>query len=229
VVYARTLGDTTYSFQVSGRLWRNSLVMMDRETGTSWSQVTGRAIEGAHRGAQLTKLEAVQTTWERWSGSHPDTRVLKKSEEVVGSRYQEYFDDPDRMGLFRAHWLVDRMPGKTLVFGAALGPYAVAVTEGVLDEAGLITAKLGEVQVVLSRGPEDGVRAFAARMDSEAIELFEDRETGKVMDIGGSTWDLGSGRCIAGPRRGDRLDTVAVTPVFWFAWSSFYPNTLVID
>jgi hypothetical protein len=24
-------------------------------------------------------------------------------------------------------------------------------------------------------------------------------------------------------------ETVAVTPVYWFAWSSFYPNTQVVD
>ena len=58
MVYARTLGGRTYTFQVSGRLWRNSLIMVDRETDTYWSQVTGRAIGGQHRGAQLEKLEA---------------------------------------------------------------------------------------------------------------------------------------------------------------------------
>ena len=42
-------------------LWRNSLVMIDRETETWWSQVTGRAIHGKHRGAQLQKLEAIET------------------------------------------------------------------------------------------------------------------------------------------------------------------------
>jgi hypothetical protein len=229
VVYARTLGRRTYTFQVSGRLWRNSLIMMDRETGTSWSQVTGRAIDGAHRGAQLQKLEAVQTTWERWRSVHPDTLVLKKSDEVLGSPYQKYFDDPDRMGLFRAQWLADRMPGKTLVFGAMLGSHALAVTEGALDGEGMIKADVGGVPVVLARGPEGGVRAFAARIDDEELELSRDPATGKVMDAGGSTWDLATGRSIAGPRLGARLETVAVTPVFWFAWSSFFPNTQVID
>jgi hypothetical protein len=229
VVYARTLGHTTYTFQVSGRLWRNSLIMVDRETGTFWSQVTGRAIEGPHRGAQLQKLEAVQATWEQWRSAHPDTRVLKKSEEATGSPYQKYFDDPDRMGLFRAQWLADRMPGKTLVYGATLGSDAVAVAEDVFDGADSIAAELNGVPVVMARGPEGGVRAYAARIDEEVIELFRDPATGKVMDVGGSTWDLATGRSIAGPRLGARLESVAVTPVFWFAWSSFYPNTQVID
>jgi len=228
VVYARTLGSTTYTFQVSGRLWRNSLIMVDRETGTSWNQITGRAIDGTHRGAQLKKLEAIETSWEKWSKAHPETKLLKKSKEVLGSPYQRYFDDPEKMGLFRAQWLAERMPGKTLVYGASIGPHAVAVTEGALGDA-MVAATLGDTPVVLARAVDGGVRAFVARVDGEEIEWGRNPETGEVKDAGGSVWDLGTGRCTSGPRSGSRLESVAVTPVYWFAWSGFYPNTQVVD
>jgi hypothetical protein len=229
VVYARTLGRTTYTFQVSGRLWRNSLIMEDRETGTSWSQVTGRAIYGEHRGTQLERFEAIETSWQKWKAAHPDTSLLKKNEEVLGSHYQSYFDDPEKMGLFRAQWLADRMPGKTVVFGATVGVHALAVTDGVFDDADFVQAELGGEPIVLSRGRDSGVRAFVARVGADEIKLSRDAESGEVRDAGGSIWDLGNGRCISGPRSGARLETVAVTPVYWFAWSGFYPNTVVID
>lgn len=228
MVYARTLGSTTYTFQVSGRLWRNSLIMMDRETGTSWSQITGRAIDGRHRGTQLEKLEAIETSWEEWSKAHPETKLLKKSEEVLSSHYQSYFDDPEKLGLFRAQWLAERMPGKTLVYGAAIGAHAVAVTEGALDDQ-VVAALLGDTPVVLARARDGGVRAFVARVEGEEFRLSRNPKTGEVTDAGGSAWDLGSGRCTSGPRSGLRLESVAVTPVYWFAWSGFYPNTQVID
>jgi len=228
VVYARTLGSTTYTFQVSGRLWRNSLIMMDRETGTSWSQITGRAIDGQHRGAQLEKLEAIETSWEEWSKAHPETKLLKKSEAVLSSHYQSYFDDPEKLGLFRAQWLAERMPGKTLVYGASIGPHAVAVTEGALDDE-VVVATLGDTPVVLARARDGGVRAFVALVEGEELGLGRNPKTGEVRDGRGSAWDLGSGRCISGPRSGSRLESVAVTPVYWFAWSGFYPNTQVID
>ena len=202
--------------------------MVDRETGTSWSQITGRAVDGEHRGAQLERLEAVETSWQQWYAAHPDTKVLRKSEEVLGSPYQSYFDDPEKMGLFRAQWLADRMPGKTLVYGASIGPHAVAVTNGALEK-GLVKGMLGGTPVMLSRSSDGGVRAFVARVDGEEIGLARDPETGEVRDEGGSTWDLDIGRCISGPRSGERLESVAVTPVYWFAWSGFYPNTKVID
>ena len=228
MVYARTLGGRTYTFQVSGRLWRNSLIMVDRETDTSWSQVTGRAIDGQHRGAQLEKLEAIETSWQDWRKAHPETKLLKKSKEVLGSHYQSYFDDPEKMGLFRAQWLAERMPGKTLVYGASIGPHAVAVTEGALDDE-VVVATLGDTPVVLARARDGGVRAFVARVEGEELGLGRNPKTGEVRDGGGSAWDLGSGRCISGPRSGSRLESVAVTPVYWFAWSGFYPNTQVID
>lgn len=228
MVYARTLGGTTYTFQVSGRLWRNSLIMEDRETGTSWSQVTGRAIDGPHRGAQLEKLEAIETSWQDWRNAHPGTKLLKKSKEVLSSHYQRYFDDPEKMGLFRAQWLAERMPGKTLVYGASIGPHAIAVTDGALGDE-MVEATLGDTPVVLARSRDGGVRAFVARAEGQELRLSRNLKTDEVRDAGGSTWDLGSGLCLSGSRSGSRLESVAVTPVYWFAWSGFYPNTRVVD
>jgi len=120
------------------------------------------------------------------------------------------------------------MPGKTLVYGASVGPHAVAVTDGALDDS-LVLASLGETPIVMSRARDGGVRAYVARVDGVGIVLDRNQASGEVTDAGGSTWDLSGGLCISGPRSGLRLESVAVTPVYWFAWSGFYPNTQVID
>jgi hypothetical protein len=189
VVYARTLGGRTYTFQVSGKLWRNSFIMEDRETSTSWSHVTGRALDGPGKGAVLRALPSVQTTWAEWRRTHPDTEVLEKPSEIRSSRYQSYFDDPDRLGLFRAQWLTGKMPGKAVVWGASVGPHAVAVTDDALADGARVTVELGDTRVVIERGADGGVRAHA----------------------------------------GADRDEIPVTRAFWFAWSSFYPNTQVIQ
>jgi len=229
VVYARKLGSKTYTFQVSGKLWRNSLIMQDRQTGSAWSHVTGRAIDGKAKGAQLARLDAVQTVWRKWFDAHPDTTVLSKSEEISSSHYQRYFDDPERMGLFRAQWLTERMPGKTLVYGTTVGPHAVAVTEDALSGGRLVEVDLGGTKVVVAQGADGGVRAFVSKVQGEEIELVFDPESGGARDESGSVWNLSDGRSIAGPKKGQKLEAVVVTPVYWFAWSNFYPNTLVVD
>ena len=50
-------------------------------------------------------------------------------------------------------------------------------------------------------------------------ELFIDTETG-------STWTL-LGRAIDGPLADTQLETVTHRNDFWFAWTAFFPDTLV--
>lgn len=186
-MYARTVGDTDLTFIVSGKLWRNSLVMMDKETGSLWSHITGVCMEGEHLGAELPMIPSVQTTWGEWKISHPKTRVLEKSEEVTSSHYEDYFADPDKAGLFRSEWLMEQMSAKTLVHGVTVGVHALAVTDDGFAVGDTIQADLGETPVMVSRGTDGGVRAV----------------------------------------RQDTGDELIVRTSFWFAWSGFYPNTLV--
>jgi hypothetical protein len=86
VVYARTLNERTLTLIVSGKLWRNSLIMQDVETGTLWSHVTGEALEGPATGQRLEALPSVQTTWEKWLRAHPGTEVLAK-DRATGSTW----------------------------------------------------------------------------------------------------------------------------------------------
>ena len=85
MVYARRVGDRTLTFIVSGKLWRESLIMMDRETGTLWSQVTGEAIHGELKNTRLDSMPVAYTTWAAWKAKHPDTKVLIKEKPVHGS------------------------------------------------------------------------------------------------------------------------------------------------
>jgi hypothetical protein len=227
VVYARRLGDRTYTFIVSGKLWRNSLIMQDLETGSLWSHVTGEALDGPAKGQRLENLPSVQTTWAAWVGQHPDTRLLRKESAITGTRYESYVNDPARIGLFRSRWLAERMPGKTLVHGIVRGPHALAVTDGAAR--GLVTTVLGGTRAVLWRGADGGVLAWVAELDGKPLVLIP-QSARTLKDRGtGSTWDLDHGLCTAGSLEGRVLERLPVTTAYWFAWSSFYPNTDVVE
>lgn len=159
MVYARSIGDTTLTLLVSGKLWRNSLIMQDEETGTLWSHVSGRAMDGPLAGRQLPSVPSVQTTWSAWKAAHPETRVLKKSEAITSSRYEKYFADPDRAGIFRTAYLRDRMSAKTLVHGLAVGAHAVAVSDSALVAGTSREVTVGDETVVVTRDADGGVRA----------------------------------------------------------------------
>ena len=189
MVHVRQVEDRTLNFIVSGKLWRNSLVMQDKETGSLWSHVTGECLEGEYKGVQLEMIPVVQTTWEQWSADHSETRVLKKSEEIKASPYEKYFQDPEKIGLFRTAWLQDRLPGKTLIHGLVLGAHSLAVTDEVLLPGEAVAGKLGEVEVTMTRNADGGV--IAVRKDTAGVLI--------------------------------------VRTAYWFAWSTYFPNTAVID
>jgi len=188
VVHTRQVGDQTLTFIVSGKLWRNSLIMQDKETNSLWSHITGDCMEGELKGTELSQIPSVQTTWADWQTAHPETRVLKKSEEITSSRYEGYFNDPEKTGLFRTLWLQDRLPGKDLIHGLVLGAHQVAVTDAALVVGKPLETDLGDVKITVWRDADGGVRA----------------------------------------KTKDGADLL-VRAAFWFAWSSFYPNTAVID
>ncbi len=188
-MHVRQVGDHTLTFIVSGKLWRNSLIMQDKETGSLWSHVTGECLDGEYKGTRLEMIPVVQTTWAEWSKAHPDTRVLKKSEEIKSSGYESYYADPEKTGLFRTIWLQDRLPGKSLVHGVLLGPHSLAVADGAVVVGKPVTAKMGDVTVRVSREPDGGLRAVRTDTGAELI----------------------------------------VRTAYWFAWSTYFPRTEVVD
>jgi hypothetical protein len=170
-VYARRLDGETYRFIVSGMLWRNSFIMNDRETESDWSHITGECLRGPLKGRRLEAIPAVQTTWSKWIAQHPDTRLLRKSEEIRNSHYASYFEDESRAGIFRTTWLQDRLSAKTKVHGVARGPFAAAVTDEKMRKDGVVLIDLGEEEIRLERGRDGGVRAFIQREDGQTDEI----------------------------------------------------------
>jgi hypothetical protein len=230
VVYARTTGDKTLTLIVSGKLWRNSLIMQDRETESLWSHITGEAMDGAMKGSTLEYIPSVQTAWSEWVKEHPGTKVLRKEKEVRRSSYTEYFRDPDRIGIFRARWLMDRLPGKALVHGITHGPHALAIADGALPKNTLHNFRVGEEPIVAARGSDGGVRAWLSRLGDRTLHFERDGDPFAVRDRETrSTWDFTRGTCTTGELQGKVLQEIVVRTAFWFAWSHFYPNTSVID
>ncbi len=167
MVYARDVSGQELTFILSGMLWRDSLIMMDRETKTLWSHVTGEALRGVFKGRRLEAIPVVQTTWERWRTAHPGTQVLVKDKTIRGSAYDEYRTDPTRFGITRARRAVGKLPGKELVHGTVIHGSAVAVTDEALKKKKKREATVSGHKVVFRRSPDGGTRAFEADSGKE--------------------------------------------------------------
>lgn len=200
--------------------------MMDTETGSWWSHVVGVALDGQLKGKKLKTLPVVQTNWADWYAKHPDTKVLKKSEQILSSSYEAYFQNPDRMGLFRTRYLMERMPGKTLIHGISYSIHALAIADETIKVGNIIYWKLGKTNILVIKSSDGGVRVFINDSylftKTEGKNLFTDDKTNSV-------WNLETGDCLQGKLEGTKLTPIPVTIAYWFAWSTFYPNTSVLD
>jgi hypothetical protein len=72
-VFDRRVAGRILTFENSGALWRDMLVMRDRETGSYWTPATGEALSGPLRGERLRALPAPRTTAEAWERQFPES------------------------------------------------------------------------------------------------------------------------------------------------------------
>lgn len=209
-------------------LYRDALVMYDRETGTLWSQIDGRAINGALLGQVLTAVPAIHATWQEWKTLYPQSLVLKKQGERESS-YEDYNRDPSRIGIFGRRFKGSALPPKERVLGVRYNDAATAFALKDIRQTGIVQADVGGVPIVLaSLAPNVPVVAFERRLRDrrltfERVESSMDLEDAETH----SRWRVSDGVAVEGPLKGERLTRVAVYPAFWFGWQAFFPRTEV--
>ena len=76
LVFRAEVKGRTLHFQYDRMVGANE-VQKDMETGSSWQQATGEAIDGPLKGTRLKLYPVVRTTWAEWRARHPHTVVLK--------------------------------------------------------------------------------------------------------------------------------------------------------
>jgi hypothetical protein len=221
-VYVRTVGGKETTFGVSGALWRDALVMYDRDSGSYWSQVNATGISGEHTGDVLTELPSVVTTWGEWKTLHPGTLVLEKP-ALEGSPYDRYFASADALGASGRGSSDDRLPGKDLVVGVRAGDGTAAVPLEKLRAAGVLTGMVGDTPVVWLSLGDPGAAAYDRRLGDQVIALERQADGGYTAD--GSAFDPTTGAFTAGPLAGQSLRRLPAMRVYWYSWTAFHPKT----
>ena len=159
-MYARSVGEKVYSFGVSGNLWRDAMVMFDRETNSLWSHVTGECIEGEMLGKRITALNAVLVPYSEWVEQYPESKILaREGGSKAASHYAGYVES-DRLGIFGTQAKRKELPQKEIIQGVAYENVSVAIVSSAFD-------KKESVEFTLA-GQE-----FVARQDGSAVNVFK--------------------------------------------------------
>ena len=224
VVYDRRLDGVALSFSNSSALYESDLVMVDRETGSYWWQVPGRAIVGTLSGSELTPLGSSTMTRGDWRSLHPETLILSADtgspidygrDPFVG--YEERVDAGGFVFPVSAASRDDRLSAGTLIFGIES-----ADTQRVypLGSAAAINDLLSEVPLVVLTW--DGGGAAFSRISGGGELNFSLEDGAIVDDETGSTWSR-DGLAIAGEMSGARLEALPARMTFWFAYVGAFP------
>jgi len=160
-VYDRRVEGRTLTFVNSGTLWRDTLVMQDRETGTLWTVATGRALYGPLAGERLRPIPAVLSTSNAWTENHPDARYLDTGDLTETPLRLSLYEASSWQGFSGRKTADARYEPKAKLYSVAEGSEALAFTEEDVKGRGCIRSTLGERAVLLEWDPgDDAPRAY---------------------------------------------------------------------
>jgi hypothetical protein len=236
VVFRADVKGRTLRFQYDRMVGANE-VQKDLETGSSWQQATGEAIDGPLKGTRLRLYPVVRTTWAEWRKRYPHTLVLKPLPgyaERMPNRSRRIKDvtrtAPD--GAPNGTLTLDaRLPARETVAGLEVGRDTVAYPFSQLRIARVVNDRVGGLPIVIVHQPSsDTTTAFEARAKGKVLtfQAANDDASAIIDRETRSTWNA-YGLAIDGSMKGAQLEQVILIPQFWFAWSQFRPGSRIFS
>lgn len=224
-------------FGVSGLLFRNNLIMYDRETGSSWSQMQLRSVGGEFSGTDAETIQVIETTWGQWKEMYPNSQAMTKNTGfnrnydifVYGSDYTTNHNDI----LFPIQNEDNRLQRKDRVHAllpaganeesdvkayplSSFGPGMTVIEDQFLGESFLLVGS-NELDLISSFRLET---QFENNLELEAVN---DQLPVVMRDQHGNGWDI-FGYALEGPNAGERLTSARSYTGYWFALADFYPG-----
>jgi hypothetical protein len=226
-VWKATLGERTLHFELAG-INNQNFIMRDRETGTWWQQVSGRAIHGPLAGRSLESMPWDEVSFSLFRDEHPAAGVLLPSDEhaadYASADWEEEIAGYPTVG--EADPDAPLAP-RDLVVGIAVDGAARAYRWTDLDPARPVADRVGGTPILLVLHPDGlSLRCFDRRLDGRTLEIFLQPASDPpvLLDAAtGSAWDF-SGRATSGSMCGRQLGRIACLKDYWFDWNVYHPE-----
>ncbi len=147
--YDRSVAGRVLEFVNSGALWRDTLVLKDRATGTLWSSATGAALAGPLAGKRLTPVPALLARASDWQRAHPDSLYLDLDVDTSEPLLLRLYNASQWQGVSGEKTRDSRHKPKEQVFTVGDGEEALAFTAGEIEAAGRLETNLSGQPVSL--------------------------------------------------------------------------------
>jgi hypothetical protein len=221
------VGGQVLHFYLAG-INNQNFLMRDRETGTWWQQITGKAIFGRLKGTTLELAPFDELSFGLWKKESPGGQVLAavaRDEKKYDSKWEEEVLKLPVPVSFSGTELKSR----DVVVGLQLAGDSRAYPVDTIVKQSPIQDRLGGNPILLIVGPDGkSVRVFLARVDGADVELF--RKSGSnefvLLDAEGGEWNF-KGCAVSGSAAGKCLSELPAIKDYWFDWRNYHANTTV--
>jgi hypothetical protein len=235
-VWTRTVNGRVLHFYLAG-INNQNFLMRDRETGTWWQQITGKAIHGPLRGATLDLVLSDELTFGEWRTEFPNGQVLAP----VAKYTKEY--EPNWEPEVAKLPVVISFPGTELksrdvVIGLTIDGASRAYSWETFATQSPVLDRVNGTPLLLVLGPDGkSFRVFVSRIDGHDAEFFLQGDEAadasaekKVWTLVDSTtasqWNF-QGCATSGPAQGKCLDRIPALKDYWFDWRNYHPDTTI--
>jgi len=224
----RKPGGGQFVFGTSGVLYRSNKLMIDEDTLSLWSNLTGEPVVGklVPEPIRLQVLPMTLTTWKAWRTLHPDTTVLDL--DSLQSRFAFLYDpgaaEESRRGVAFPVWQRDnRLSRNKEVYALVVRGRPKAYSTAAASAAGILNDTIGDTAVVLVADKDSGSIRVFLRGD----RMFESGPGGQLVDDRGVGWTVTEEALISdsAEEQAERLERLPGHVAYWFGWYGFYPNT----
>jgi hypothetical protein len=203
-VHDRTVDGEALVFGNQGALFMNAMTWWDHRTGSVWSLVWGRALDGELKGKELKLLPSQLVPWKTWKEEHPGTLALNLG--GLGLRREPFYG--------------------RYVIGVTLEDAALAIPYEQAEEVGLINDAVGLHPVVIHVDPESSsVHVYLRRVEERELTFVQNGQVVQDQETG-STWSMDRGLAVEGPLQGQALRPLPYISAYPNAWRDFYPRSL---
>jgi hypothetical protein len=233
-----------------------NFLMRDKETGTWWQQITGKAIYGPLQGASLELVLSDELTFGEWKSETPDGKVL-----TLVPKYGKEYDSNWEADVAKLPVVIS-FPGtglksRDVIVGLELNGASRAYPWDTLVKQSPVIDHIQGVPLLVAVGPDGkSFRVFKSRIDGKDAEFFLKSESETAAKPEGQTasrsdsappkvappaapeswtlldtataseWNF-QGCAISGPAQGKCLDRVPALKDYWFDWRNYHPDTTI--
>jgi hypothetical protein len=170
-VWTRTVNGRVLHFYLAG-INNQNFLMRDRETGTWWQQITGKAIYGPLHGAALDLVLSDELTFGQWRSESPSGQVLAPVTE-----YAKEYDPNWEPGVAKLPVVISfpgaELKSRDVVLGLTIAGAARAYPWETFTQQSPVLDRVNGTPLLLVLGPDGkSFRVFMSRIDGKDAEFF---------------------------------------------------------